>query len=484
MKPRQIYRGFRFLLRGSLLIATLGVFNAGLLLASEVEDEDVPAYEPPIAADEGSPAPSTPLITREAMPGNTAASDASESVSGEADRIPADHTAALTQNIEAEAKVVARENFILLGDSLTPGSMQTLRWSPQNIFEGMPLPTPVLVANGEKAGPVVCLTGAVHGDEINSIETIRRVMFGLDPRKLAGTVVGIPIVNQMGFRRGSRYLPDRRDLNRYFPGTPTGSSAARIAYSLFNEVIQHCDALVDLHTGSFHRTNIPQLRADLNKVSVRTLVEQFGNIVVLHSEGSPGMLRREAVQVGVPTVTLEAGESLRIQEDVIIAGAKHIRTLLANLNMIAKGFFFGDPQPVYMASRWLRAESGGIFMSAKKPGDTVVEGEFLGAITDPITNNKHDVHAEFAGKIIGMAMDQVVLPGYAIYHVGMDASLVAKNTGQPRQELLEIADSDNHSSNFSEEAFAKEAFNETGAATLMDAKDDHAVDSVSSSEAE
>lgn len=437
------------MLRNSL-VATLGILGAGLLLASEVGDEDVPLYEQPIAVEVGTAIPTTPLITREIMPGDLSATDVGDPAEMDADRIPPDHAAALTQNIEAEEKVVARENFLLLGESVKPGLMQTLRWSPQNIFEGMPLPTPVLVANGEKAGPVVCLTGAVHGDEINSIETIRRVMYGLDPGKLSGTVVGIPIVNQMGFRRGSRYLPDRRDLNRYFPGSPTGSSAARIAWSLFDEVIQHCDALVDLHTGSFHRTNIPQLRADLNKSSVRTLVEQFGNIVVLHSEGSPGMLRREAVLAGVPTVTLEAGESLRIQEDVINAGAKHIRTLLANLNMIAKGFFFGDPQPVYMASRWLRAESGGIFMSEKKPGDTVVEGEFLGAITDPITNNKKDVHAEFAGKIIGMAMDQVVLPGYAIYHVGMDASLVVKNTLHPQQESLEIAGAGNNNSNEAE----------------------------------
>lgn len=400
-----------------LSVFVLSIFASQFLSGSEVEDEDLPAYL-------HSPMPGMPSSTtvESATPGSIEQAANTPIIVDHA----VDYSQALTQNLDGGSLVEAKQPFKLLGDQVDPGELKTLSWSPQNIFEGMPVPTPVLVANGENAGPVVCMTGAIHGDEINSIETIRRVMHDLVPKKLSGTVVGIPIVNQMGFRRGSRYLPDRRDLNRYFPGSETGSSAARIAYSLFHEVIQHCDALVDLHTGSFHRTNIPQLRADLNKNSVRTLVEQFGNIVVLHSEGSMGMLRREAVQIGVPAVTLEAGESLRIQDDVISAGVEHIRTLLANLNMIKKGFFFGDPQPVYMASRWLRAEAGGIFISAKKPGEKVVAGEFLGAITDPITNNRHEVHAEFSGRIIGMAMNQVVLPGYAIYHVGMDASLVQR----------------------------------------------------------
>ncbi|NNL56605.1 MAG: succinylglutamate desuccinylase/aspartoacylase family protein [Pseudomonadales bacterium] len=310
----------------------------------------------------------------------------------------------------------------LLNDLVPPGEMRTLDWSPQNIFEGIPVPTPVLVANGAHAGPVLCMTGAIHGDEINSIETIRRVMHGINPQQLAGTVVGVPIVNQMGFRRSSRYLPDRRDLNRYFPGSIDGSSASRIAYSLFNSVIRHCDALIDLHTGSFYRTNIPQLRADLKQASVRILVEHFGDIVVLHSEGSPGMLRREATLAKVPTVTLEAGEALRIQEGAIKAGVKHINRLLENMNMTRRGFKWTKPQPAYMASRWLRAQTGGIFISQRKAGDKIAKGDKLGTITDPITNSESVIYAKFDGKIIGMAMNQVVLPGYAVYHVGIDAS--------------------------------------------------------------
>ena len=138
--------------------------------------------------------------------------------------------------------------------------------------------------------------------------------YNIKAESLSGSVIGVPIVNLEGFRRTSRYLTDRRDLNRFFPGNPRGSSAARIAYSFFTEVISHCDALIDLHTGSFHRTNLPQLRADISKPEVVKLTEGFGSTVVLHSAGGVGTLRRAALDAGIPAVTLEAGESMRLQE--------------------------------------------------------------------------------------------------------------------------------------------------------------------------
>src|SRR5690606_30515697 len=172
-------------------------------------------------------------------------------------------------------------------------------------FTGNSAPSAVLVAHGTEPGPTLCLTAAIHGDELNGIETVRRVLHDLEPERLAGTVVGVPIVNLQGFHRNSRYLPDRRDLNRYFPGNPTGSAASRIAHSLFSQVIRHCSALVDLHTGSFHRTNLPQVRGDLNDEAVVKLTAGFGSTVILHSSGGEGTLRRAAVDAGIPAVTLE-----------------------------------------------------------------------------------------------------------------------------------------------------------------------------------
>jgi predicted deacylase len=195
----------------------------------------------------------------------------------------------------------------ILGAELEPGSAARLSWSATQLFEGVPVSTPVLAVNGALPGPTLCLTAAVHGDELNGIEIVRRVMHDIDADRLSGAVIGVPIVNVQGFRRGSRYLPDRRDLNRYFPGNPNGSAAARIAHSLFNQVIAHCDALVDLHTGSFERANLPQIRADLRNPDVVTLTLGFGSMVVLHSKPTVGTLRHAATLAGIPAVTVEAG---------------------------------------------------------------------------------------------------------------------------------------------------------------------------------
>src|SRR5690606_28019864 len=160
---------------------------------------------------------------------------------------------------------------------------------------------------------------------------------------LAGTVVGVPIVNLQGFHRNSRYLPDRRDLNRYFPGNPTGSAASRIAHSLFSQVIRHCSALVDLHTGSFHRTNLPQVRGDLNDEAVGKRTAGFGSTVILHSSGGEGTLRRAAVDAGIPAVTLEAGMPLQVKETAVDHSVKAIYPLLDTFGMYNKRSLWGNP---------------------------------------------------------------------------------------------------------------------------------------------
>ncbi len=227
-----------------------------------------------------------------------------------------------------EAAVGLPAPLVFLGNEIMPATSERLSWSATELFEGVPVSTPVLVVNGALPGPALCLTAAVHGDELNGIEMVRRVMHDIDPTKLAGSVIGIPIVNVQGFRRGSRYLPDRRDLNRYFPGNPNGSAAARIAHSFFTNVIQRCDALVDLHTGSFERTNLPQIRADLRNPDVMTLTQGFGSMVILHSTPAVGTLRHAATKAGIPTVTLEAGGPSQLELTEVKLGVKGIETLI------------------------------------------------------------------------------------------------------------------------------------------------------------
>ncbi len=252
----------------------------------------------------------------------------------------------------------AANPLLLLGAKVPPGTATRLAWSPSQSFEGIAVPTPVLVVNGAQDGPTLCLTAAIHGDELNGIEIVRRVLYNLDAQALSGAVIGVPIVNLQGFRRGSRYLTDRRDLNRHFPGNPGGSSAARIAHSFFNDVVTHCDALVDLHTGSFHRTNLPQLRANLKDPAILSMTHGFGSTVVMHSEGSPGTLRRAAAEHGIPTVTVEAGAPMRLEEDSVNQGVMGIETLLGHMKMMKRFRFWGNPEPVYYESSWVRADQG------------------------------------------------------------------------------------------------------------------------------
>ncbi|MDH5455005.1 MAG: succinylglutamate desuccinylase/aspartoacylase family protein [Gammaproteobacteria bacterium] len=312
----------------------------------------------------------------------------------------------------------------ILGREIAPGSAQRLAWSATELFEGVPVSTPVLAVNGKLPGPTLCLTAAVHGDELNGIEIVRRVLHDIDPDKLSGAVIGVPIVNVQGFRRGSRYLPDRRDLNRYFPGNPNGSAAARIAHALFKDIIAHCDALVDLHTGSFERANLPQIRADLRNPDVVTLTLGFGSMVVLHSQPTVGTLRHAATMAGIPAVTVEAGGPAQLELVEVKHGVNGIETLLSTLGMVKKSRFWGDPEPVYYRSSWVRADNGGILLADVSLGSSIRKGDLLGTITDPMSNMRTELRSPYSGRIIGLARNQVVMPGFAAFHVGIQAEEV------------------------------------------------------------
>lgn len=308
----------------------------------------------------------------------------------------------------------------LLGTMVQPGTSQRLMWSASQIFEGVSTETPVLVVNGQHDGPTLCLTAAIHGDELNGIEMVRQVMHDLDPDKLKGAVIGIPIVNLQGFRRGSRYLPDRRDLNRYFPGNPSGSSAARIAHSLFQQIIRHCSSLVDLHTGSFYRTNLPQLRADLRYEKIKEMTQGFGGIVVLHSVAAPGTLRRAATDAGIPAITLEAGEPLRLQTAKVTQGVTGIFKLLDTMDIVRRVQLLSPPEPIFYQSTWVRANHGGILFSVVRLGQEVDTGDVLGNVTDPITNTQNLIYSPAKGRVLGMALNQVVMPGFAAFRIGIE----------------------------------------------------------------
>ncbi|MGR8919488.1 MAG: succinylglutamate desuccinylase/aspartoacylase family protein [Gammaproteobacteria bacterium] len=309
----------------------------------------------------------------------------------------------------------------ILGASVAPGSRAELRWTAGQSFAGRAIDTPVIVLRGAKPGPSLCLTAAIHGDELNGVEIVRRLLAGTDPKDLRGMLIGAPIVNLLGFSSGSRYLPDRRDLNRYFPGDASGSLASRIAHVFFSQVMTHCDRLVDLHTGSFKRSNLPQLRADLTSAAVREFAARFGATAVLHKFGARGTLREAAVAAGIPAVAFELGEPGTLQLEHVEHGVEAIENLLYQLDMIDRFRLFAASQPIYYRSHWLRAYRGGILTSELGLGERVARGDVLGIVTNPLTNERSEILSPYDGRVLGRALDQFVLPGFATFHIGIEA---------------------------------------------------------------
>lgn len=305
-----------------------------------------------------------------------------------------------------------------LKSTISPGTFRTLHWSPGLSMDSLNTPVPVLVAHGAKPGPTLCLTAAIHGDELNGIEIVRRVLHQTEPDELSGTIIGMPIVNLDGFRRASRYMTDRRDLNRFFPGNPLGSFASRVAYSLFNQVIINCDYLLDIHTGSFKRTNLAQLRGDLKNKDILEFSSHFGGMSVLHHSGGLGTLRRAAADAGISAITMETGGPHILDQKAVVSGVKGIKNMLHNLGMYQILRLWAIPQPVFYQSIWVRSNQGGILLGLVELDQKVKQGEILGRVIDPITNTSSDIVSPLDGIVLGKAVDQVVSPGYATFHIG------------------------------------------------------------------
>jgi len=331
------------------------------------------------------------------------------------------------------------EPLQILGQPIAPGETRRLEL-PVGESVGGEVSTPVIVVAGLHPGPVVCLTGGIHGDELNGVEVVRRALAGAKPAEIRGTLVGVPIVNLAAFRRGSRYLPDRRDLNRFFPGTTRGSSASRLARRLFDGVLRHCSAVVDVHSGSFQRTNLPQVRGDLRKPEVLRLAKAFGSQLAIHNEGRIGTLRRSATDAGIPAIAYEAGEPMVFQEDAIDRGVHGVRQLLAGLEMLPATGAAETPPAIYFRSRWVRADEGGILATRAHLGDVVQPNQVLGTVFDPISNQKSKIRAPERGRVIGVALDQLVMPGYAAFHIATDGGPEKAAKAPPAAALPSVDD--------------------------------------------
>ncbi len=307
----------------------------------------------------------------------------------------------------------------LLGRDIAAGTSQRFPFVPDRTFEASYLNMPVFVARGSAAGPTLCMTAGVHGDELNGVEIARRAFSNIDAGSLRGTVIALPAINAEGVRTGNRYLSDRRDLNRAFPGSTGGSVARLIAHKVSTEVLVLCDALVDLHTASNERTNLPQIRADISDPEIRELAIHFGTGIVIAGKGPDGSLRREAAKAGIPSIIYEAGGPHRFEEEEIARGVSGVESVMAYLDMTDRPEKEIPESRIYERSRWVRVPrlSGGFFFPEAGLGAMVREGEALGSIVDPLTDDVHTIVSSVDGEIIGMAFSRPVLSGYALFHV-------------------------------------------------------------------
>lgn len=309
--------------------------------------------------------------------------------------------------------------FELLGRETGPGVKSKYPFIDGRSFEASFLNMPVFVARGVNPGPTLCLAAGIHGDELNGVEVARRTFAEIDPQQLRGTVIALPTINAEGVRTGNRYLSDRRDLNRSFPGSAGGSVASIIAHAVFTKVMSHCDALVDLHTASNNRANVPQIRADLSIPAIRDLALHFGLGIVVNGTGPTGSLRGEAAKSGMAAIIYEAGQPLRFEEDEIDRGMRGVQNIMAYLQMTDQVEQQVSEDRVYTRSRWVRAARGhgGFFFPATTLGSMVSKGDILGKVIDPLTDEVFEVVSPLDGEVIGMAVAQPVLSGYGLYHL-------------------------------------------------------------------
>jgi predicted deacylase len=299
------------------------------------------------------------------------------------------------------------------------GTRKKLEIPVATLFDYTPLSIPVEVIRGKRGGPTLFISAAIHGDEIIGSEIVKRLLARKELQKLRGTLIAIPIVNPFGYNNNIRYLPDRRDLNRCFPGSDEGSLAARMANTFMKEIVSKCDYGIDIHSGAQHRINFPQIRLDVTDKDCSNLAKAFAAPIVVHSPLRSGTLRKAAAEMGVKTLLFETGEALRFDEHSISVGLRGMLNVMRELKMLRKDDLMETSQTVIIAksSHWIRAKESGSLRTLKKLGSFVSIGELLGLITDPFGARQVDVTAVKPGVIIGSVTMPLVNRGNALFHI-------------------------------------------------------------------
>lgn len=307
----------------------------------------------------------------------------------------------------------------IAGIEIRPGETRKLALPVAKLYTDTEISIPIYIKRGKYSGPTLFISAAIHGDELNGIEIIRRLINSLAKKPIRGTLIALPMVNIYGVLEQSRYMPDRRDLNRSFPGSEKASLAGRVANLFLTEVVKQCDYGIDLHTGAIHRSNLPQIRANLEDEETLSLATAFGAPVIINANIRDGSLRQTAAELGVRVLLYEAGEALRFDEFSIQAGVKGILKVMNNLGMISarSGKKIQKMPFIAKKSAWIRASASGIVIHKKMLGDQVDEGDVLAEIGDPFGGTIDTVRAKYGGVIIGKQNIPLTQEGDAMYHV-------------------------------------------------------------------
>jgi predicted deacylase len=331
------------------------------------------------------------------------------------------------------------EPFTFDGGKVDPGETAEFRYPVSETYLGDPVRIPVTIINGPRPGPTVFLSAAIHGDELNGIEVVREVAQEWDHTDVCGTIVCLPVLNVQGFVIQERYLPIyERDLNRAFPGKQDSTSSRRIAHRIYHNFIEPCDFGLDFHTSTRGRTNMFHVRADMNDEGAARIARAFGTNLIMATEGSSGMLRHEATEDGIPTITLEMGEAHRFERGLIDHALDGVRSVFAEYGIYPQETVrwpgWRTIVDGWSEKTWLRADAGGIVEMYYDRGELVHEGETICQITNPFKAAPTVIEAPFTGLIVGVLENPVVYPGNPLCHfvkVGeVQERIIEDRTGQ------------------------------------------------------
>lgn len=323
------------------------------------------------------------------------------------------------------------------GETIGPGETKKIALDMPPLYTATSMNIPVFVKRGKRAGPTMFVSAAIHGDELNGIEIVSRLIRSKSIANLKGTLIAVPMVNVYGVLNQSRYLPDRRDLNRSFPGSRKGSLAGRLAYLFYKEVVSKCDFGIDLHTGAIHRSNLPQIRANLDDPDVLEMAKAFGVPVLLNADIRDGSLRQTASEDGIKILLYEAGQALRYDEFSIRAGVKGIINTMRHMGMLNKSRSkktVAITPFIARASGWVRAPESGFITHSAQLGDHVEKGDVLAVIADSFGTFQANIISPAEGVVIGKQNIPLTQEGEAIYHI---AYFKAPDTVAEQVELLQ-----------------------------------------------